>query len=97
MAKQPSDAGKNERKAGLRANQERQTKTFRERQTKTFRERQTKTFRERQTKSLLLDLIARIEAMRNATEATVTTPAPPARDQNKMLPPDHGPTTWLLL
>jgi len=35
--------------------------------------------------------------MRNATEATVTTPAPPARDQNKMLPPDHGPTTWLLL
>jgi hypothetical protein len=37
------------------------------------------------------NLVARIDAMRNAIEATETTPAPPATDQNRMLPPDQAP------
>ena len=41
-------------------------------------------------------LVARSDAVRNAAEATATTPAPPATDQNKMLAPDHAPA-WLLL
>ena len=41
-------------------------------------------------------LVARSDAVRNAADATATTPAPPATDQNKMLAPDHAPM-WLLL
>lgn len=44
-----------------------------------------------------LNLMACIDAMRKVIEATVTAPAPPASDQNKMLPPDHAPPTGLLL
>ncbi len=44
-----------------------------------------------------MDLMACIDAMRKVIEATVTAPAPPASDQNKMLPPDHAPPTGLLL
>jgi hypothetical protein len=70
MTKQPSDAGKKERKAGLNRN----------------------CYCLRVMRSQLLDLVACIDAMRNKMEAAETTPAPPATDQNKMLPPDQAPT-----
>jgi hypothetical protein len=79
MAKQPSDAGRNVRKAGLGRNEACPLAGVCRYQTSTAPH-----------------LVARIDAMRNATDATETTPAPPVRDQNKMLPPDHAPTCPLL-